>query len=164
MDFLNKFTSSDEEKKPTTTGAATTHGEHKHPSSSELFASAKVVADAVTNKEKDKLNKERVADAAADLLDAAQTYGKLEETKGMGKYVQQAEDYLHNYKATTTTTTTTSHPTQPDTTTTTTHSTTVESSEPLGGGHHGKPEHEKSESGGGGVGDYFKMAEGFLKK
>ncbi|KAI3927408.1 hypothetical protein MKX01_027639 [Papaver californicum] len=155
MDFLNKFTGSDEEKKPTTTTA--THGESKHPSSSELFSSAKIVVDAVTNKEKDKLDKEKIADAAADLLDAAQTYGNLEETEGMGKCVQQAEDYLHNYKATTTT----SHPTQPDTTTTT-HSTTIESSEPLGG-HQGKPDHEKSESGGG-MGDYFKMAEGLLKK
>ncbi|OVA00735.1 hypothetical protein BVC80_9083g19 [Macleaya cordata] len=124
------------------------------PSTTELFSSAKVVADAAKaslSNEADKLDKAKVADAAGDLLEAASHYGKLEENQGVGKYVQKAEDYLHNYK-TSTTTTTTSH------STTTTHSAPMDSSShSSSGGGDGQ-----SESGG--YGEYFKMAEGFLKK
>jgi len=39
-----------------------------------------------------------VADAAGDLLDAAGKYGKLDEQKGIGQYVDKAADYLHQYQ------------------------------------------------------------------
>ncbi|KAL3631212.1 hypothetical protein CASFOL_024196 [Castilleja foliolosa] len=38
-----------------------------------------------------------VAGSTADILGAASDYGKLDETKGVGKYVDQAETYLRNY-------------------------------------------------------------------
>ncbi|KAF2295009.1 hypothetical protein GH714_030128 [Hevea brasiliensis] len=69
------------------------------PSSSELLSSAKLVAEAAKaslSHETDKVDKGRVAGAAADLLGAASHYGKLEE-KSFGKYVEKAEDYLHQY-------------------------------------------------------------------
>ncbi|KAJ7943381.1 putative Nodulin-related protein 1 [Quillaja saponaria] len=137
---------------------------HKHQqpskSNSELFSSAKLVAEAARcsfNKENDKVDKGKAAGAAADLLDAASHYGKLEE-KSFGKYVDKAENYLHQYHSshslTNTTTTDSGHPN------TTTHSghpnTTTHSSKPDSGG-----DHENSESG---YGDYLKIAQGFLKK
>ncbi|XP_057777360.1 nodulin-related protein 2-like [Salvia miltiorrhiza] len=39
----------------------------------------------------------KAAGAAADLLDAASEYAKLDESKGVGKYVDQAENYLRDY-------------------------------------------------------------------
>ncbi|QCD82577.1 nodulin-related protein 1-like [Vigna unguiculata] len=70
-------------------------------SSSELLASAKLVADAAQStlrNESDKVDKAKVAGAAGDLLDAAGKYGKLDEQKGVGQYVDKAADYLHGYK------------------------------------------------------------------
>ncbi|KAL0363879.1 UNVERIFIED_CONTAM: Nodulin-related protein 1 [Sesamum angustifolium] len=72
----------------------------------DLFASAKLVADAAQaqfSNEPDKYDKAKVAGATADLLDAASQYGKLDETKGVGKYVDQAENYLRQYDTTSTT-------------------------------------------------------------
>ncbi|KAL3336523.1 hypothetical protein AABB24_029258 [Solanum stoloniferum] len=69
-------------------------------STTELFASAKVLADAAQsqfNKDSDKIDNKKVAEAAADVLDAAQKYGKLDETQGIGQYVEKAETYLHQY-------------------------------------------------------------------
>ncbi|CAJ1939763.1 unnamed protein product [Sphenostylis stenocarpa] len=69
-------------------------------SSSELLASAKLVADAAQStfrNESDKVDKAKVADAAGDLLDAAAKYGKLDEQKGIGQYLDKAADYLHQY-------------------------------------------------------------------
>lgn len=69
-------------------------------STSELLASAKVLAKAAKSgfggSEKENMDKAKLADAATDLLGAASHYGKLEE-KSYGKYVQQAENYLHKY-------------------------------------------------------------------
>ncbi|XP_050203904.1 nodulin-related protein 1-like [Mercurialis annua] len=128
---------------------------HKHHqvSSSELFSSAKIVADAAKSRlNNEKIDEGKAAGAAANILGAASQYGKLEE-KSFGKYVEQAEDYLHKYQSSHSTTTAAAagHQTGSDTSTTT-HSTSTQSS----------GEHEKS-SGSGGVGDYFKMAQGFMK-
>lgn len=94
---------------------------HSKPSNSELMASAKVMSDAVTGKETDT---GKIAGAAADILDAAGSYGVIDEKKGVGKYMDQAGNYLHNYETTHTTTTTktdeSGHKTTETTTTTTT--------------------------------------------
>ncbi|XP_015076969.1 nodulin-related protein 1 [Solanum pennellii] len=69
-------------------------------STTELFASAKVLADAAQsqfNKDSEKIDNKKVAEAAADVLDAAQKYGKLDETQGIGQYVEKAQTYLHQY-------------------------------------------------------------------
>ncbi|CAK9186165.1 unnamed protein product [Ilex paraguariensis] len=124
-----------------------THHQNNHhkPSTSELMSSAKLVAEAAKatlSHESDKVDKSKVAGAAADLLNAASSYGKLEE-KSFGKYVQKAENYLYQYHSTTssghhsTTTNTTGHTSS----------------------HSGGDGHSAS-----GYGDYIKMAEGFLKK
>ena len=131
---------------------------HHQPSSSELLASAKLMAEAAKsslNHESDKVDKGRVAGAAADLLDAASHYGKLEQ-KSFGQYVEKAENYLHQYHSSHSTTTTT---------------TTTANAAP-NSAHHASPatSHSSSASNdgdgksGSGYGDYFKMAEGFLKK
>ncbi|KAK8686829.1 hypothetical protein V6N13_125846 [Hibiscus sabdariffa] len=64
----------------------------------DLFSSAKTVADAAKstfNNESDKVDKGKVAGAAADLLGAAEDYGKLDKNTGVGQYVDKAENYLH---------------------------------------------------------------------
>lgn len=40
----------------------------------------------------------RLQGAAANLLDAAQIYGKLDKTAGVGSYVEKAENYLREYE------------------------------------------------------------------
>ncbi|XP_031094616.1 nodulin-related protein 1-like isoform X1 [Ipomoea triloba] len=93
MDFLKKALDGghDSDQKPS---------DHSGHSNSDLFSSAKVVAEAAQaqfqNKNSD-INKGEVAGAAANLLDAAQKYGKLDETKGVGQYVEKAEGYLRGY-------------------------------------------------------------------
>ncbi|XP_031269393.1 nodulin-related protein 1-like [Pistacia vera] len=125
-------------------------------SSSELLSSAKLMAEAAKssfNHESDKVDKGRVAGAAANLLDAASHYGKLEE-KSFGKYVEKAEKYLHQYGSSHSTTTTTTANAAPNS------------------AHHASPATAHSSfassdddgKSGSGYGDYFKMAEGFLKK
>ncbi|XP_048136003.1 nodulin-related protein 1-like [Rhodamnia argentea] len=136
------------------------HGHHQNPSSSDLMASAKLVAEAAKSTfshESDKIDRARVAGAASDLLDAACHYGKLEE-KSFGKYVEKAEDYLRQYGS--------SHPS---------------AATAAAGGHHPAPQHAgapaaaaaaphhssahsggEEHSGSGGHGDYLKMAQGFL--
>ncbi|KAK2973457.1 hypothetical protein RJ640_007958 [Escallonia rubra] len=166
------FDGEDDKEKPTTTTAAdhrtstdhptTTTGHHPEPTNSELFSSAKLVAEAAQytfRKESDKVDKAKVADAAEDLLQAASKYGKLDDEKGIGKYVHQAEGYLHSYHSKTTTTTTGSGESAKTTTTTTVsgHSVSVapKPSEHSGG--------EEKKSGSGGYGEYMKMAEGLFK-
>ncbi|KAL8142323.1 hypothetical protein V2J09_015355 [Rumex salicifolius] len=75
------------------------HGNHQ-PSTTELMESAKMLASAAQSAaggKTDSIDKARVASAAEDFLGAAQQYGKLDETSGIGKYVDKAEDYLHKY-------------------------------------------------------------------
>ncbi|XP_076881890.1 uncharacterized protein LOC143530159 [Bidens hawaiensis] len=70
-------------------------------SNSDLVSSAKLVAEAAqsaASNQSDKIDKPKVAGAAADLLDAAQKYGKFDETQGAGQYLKQANDYLHQYE------------------------------------------------------------------
>lgn len=135
---------------------------HPKPSSSDLLSSAKVVGEAAMSTfhhETEKINKAKVADAAADLLGAASDYGKLEKT-GLGTYVEKAENYLHQYHSshsstgevhsTASTVHNSAHSTHAPTTTMEHHSSSAHSGEEA-----------QSE---GGLGDYMKMAQGFLKK
>ncbi|KAK1437713.1 hypothetical protein QVD17_03509 [Tagetes erecta] len=73
------------------------------PSNSELMSSAKVMSEAVTGQETDM---GKIAGAAADVLDAAASYGIIDETQGLGKIADQAGDYLHKFETTHTTTVT----------------------------------------------------------
>ncbi|XVE91580.1 hypothetical protein REPUB_Repub01dG0021900 [Reevesia pubescens] len=116
------------------------------PTSSELLSSAKLVAEAAkstVNNQSDKVDKGKVAGATADLLDAGQDYGKLDEEKGIGQYVEKAETYLHQYE-------------------------TSGQSAPTPNKAEAKPESHasggdgKDSGSGGGVEDYLKKAQGFL--
>lgn len=152
MDFLSNITKHDNNS-PTSDHPTNSDHHHKRPSNSDLLNSAKVVADAARSHlrhEPQKHEKGMVANAAADLLCGASEYGKLDESKGMGKYVDKAEDYLRQYHTTHSTTTTVvdSHGKKTTTTTTATTVTTNPEKDPATGG----------------VGDYVKMAEGFLHK
>ncbi|KAM3304331.1 nodulin-related protein 2 [Capsicum chacoense] len=100
MNILSKLTksaggdSTDDTKKA--------DGSTESGSTTELFASAKVLAEAAQsqfNKDSSSapIDNKKVAEAAADVLDAAQKYGKLDETQGVGQYVEKAETYLHQY-------------------------------------------------------------------
>ncbi|XP_057493568.1 nodulin-related protein 1-like [Actinidia eriantha] len=124
-------------------------GHHRQPpSSSELFSSAKLVADAAIGKGSETVDKDKVSRAAEDLLNAASHYGKLEE-KGYGEYVEKAETYLRQDNS--------SHSTD---------TTPAAAGEGAGGATThapSKPDGDDEKSVGG-HGDYFKMAEGFLKK
>lgn len=74
-------------------------GGHKPSGASSLFSDAKVVAEAAKSSfggGSDKVDTGKAAGAAANLLDAASHYGKLDE-KGLGKYVDKAEEYLHQH-------------------------------------------------------------------
>lgn len=68
--------------------------------SGDLASSAKLVAEAaklaLQDHSLEKVDKGRVAGAAADLLHAASQYGKL-EGKPVGGYLEKAEEYLHQY-------------------------------------------------------------------
>ncbi|XP_021757241.1 nodulin-related protein 1-like [Chenopodium quinoa] len=73
---------------------------HSAPSStSDLMGSAKIVAEAAQfacSNQTDKIDKTKVSEAAEDVLEAAKTYGKLDDNSGVGQYVGKAEGYLHN--------------------------------------------------------------------
>lgn len=125
------------------------HHNHPTPTKAELMSSAKLLGGAAKAKfhhepnEANKANKAEMAGAAADLLNAASHYGKLED-KGMGKYVGKAEDYLHKYH--------TSHS-----------QTAAGSAQHLhSSGHSGSNNQGDHHSGG--YGEYVKMAEGIFKK
>ena len=64
------------------------------------MSSAKVLAEAARSgfgkESAGSMDKAKVADAAGDLLGGARQYGKLDD-KGMGQYVEKAENYLHQY-------------------------------------------------------------------
>lgn len=143
MDFKNILgggkTSSEEDHKPEKKTPEST------PSNTELLTNAKLVAEAAKSafgNESDKVDKAKVAEASADLLDAAESYGKLDQT-GCGSYLDKAEHYLHNY-----------------------------GSSPAGSGAEAPAKHpteektsaEEEKSEGGGGGGYMKMAEGLFKK
>ncbi|KAM7487479.1 hypothetical protein LguiB_024963 [Lonicera macranthoides] len=121
--------------KPTTTHP---QKHHPKPTNSELLQSAKLVAEAAQatlRHESDKVEKAKVAGAAADLLNAASTYGKLDE-KGLGKYLDKAEDYLHKYNLSQSATANSGHSAA--------HTTTaIHSSGHSGGGDHSGSEYVK---------------------
>lgn len=120
-------------------------GDHPAPSRSELLSSAKLIGEAARatfSHEQSKTDKAELSAAAADLLNAASNYGKLEE-KAYGKYVEKAENYLHKYS--------------------TSHSPTAATAAP--DYHSASPEQgHSSGNSGGGYGEYIKMAEGVFKK
>ncbi|KAF3431551.1 hypothetical protein FNV43_RR26282 [Rhamnella rubrinervis] len=133
-----------------------THGGHKPASSGELLSSAKLVAEAAKSTFRngsDKVDKGKVAGATANLLDAASHYGKLEE-KSFGKYVEKAENYLHHYHTTTTVSSGGHSVNAPPTKT---HDSTATAALPHEGGGGDVGSESK-------YGEYFKMAQGFLKK
>ncbi|OMO71898.1 hypothetical protein COLO4_27925 [Corchorus olitorius] len=148
---------SDHHNKPTSN--------HHPKSSSELLSSAKLVAEyaksTMNHESGNNIDKGKVAGAAADLLDAASHYGKLDQGSGVGKYVDQAENYLHKYHSShSTTATTTTHSSGGGGGHSTTPEKHSEAAHASGGGHG----HDSGSGGGGHGGDYLKMAQDFLKK
>lgn len=136
------------QNKTTTTGDQL---HHQPKSSSELFASAKVMAEsAQAAYGKKTVDKEEAADAASDLLGGARQYGKLDEGQ-FGQYVEKAEIYLDKYQSSD----------QP--------SAATHGGATAGDGATAKKQsegtaHSSSEQSEGGYGEYFKVAEGFMKK
>ncbi|XP_076907236.1 uncharacterized protein LOC143563627 isoform X2 [Bidens hawaiensis] len=66
-----------------------------------LLSSAKLVAEAAqsaANNQTDQIDKPKVAGAAGDLLDSVKQYGKFDESQGVGQYINQADEYLHQYE------------------------------------------------------------------
>ncbi|XP_047975978.1 nodulin-related protein 2 [Salvia hispanica] len=107
MNFLSNLTKSDDDAQPQKVpdakdGGGAQAGEARHkPTTSDLIHSAQVVAGAAQahfRSEPEKFDKGEVAGAAADLIDAASDYAKLDDKQGIGMYVDKAEDYLRHYK------------------------------------------------------------------
>ncbi|KAG8366419.1 hypothetical protein BUALT_Bualt17G0077700 [Buddleja alternifolia] len=143
MDFLSNLAKGD---KPKPTSDQPNNPDHQPKP--DLLSSAKVVAEAAQahlGNEPAKYDKAKVAGAAADILDAAEKYGKIDEKQGVGKYVEQAEDYLRSQSGT-------------------------HAADKTAGGGGGSGEHKIAAGGeagkpsGGGAGDYVKTAEGLLNK
>ncbi|OAY59404.1 hypothetical protein MANES_01G030000v8 [Manihot esculenta] len=79
---------------------------HHRPSSSELISNAKMVADAAKSSlrhERHKVDKGRVAGAAANLVGAA---SRKFEGRRLGRYLGKAENFLRHYHSSHSTTTT----------------------------------------------------------
>nr|GLL47637.1 nodulin-related protein 1-like [Ipomoea trifida] len=135
------------------------HHNHPAPTKAELMSSAKLLGEAAKSKlhhdpnKPNKTDKAELAGAAADLLNAASHYGKLEE-KGMGKYVGKAEDYLHKYH--------TSHSQTATATAGSAHHSAAAAQHAHSSGHSGGNNQGNHHSGG--YGEYIKMAEGIFKK
>lgn len=113
-------------------------------SNAELMASAKVVAEAAqaaARNESDKLDKGKVAGATADILDAAEKYGKLDEKSGAGQYLDKAEKYLNEYESS--------------------HSSGAGGPPPASQTEPAAKKDDEESSGG--LGGYAKMAQGFMK-
>lgn len=156
---------------------------HKpRPQTGELLSSAKVVAGAAKaslRHEPGGVDKGKVAGAAANLLDAAAHYTKLEE-KGAGKYIEKAEGYLRTYHSTHSvpggappSTSPAAHEPSPHPDAAAHHGAAaggghgeyLKMAQGLLGGHSGGAgSGAGGHSGGGGYGNYIKMAEGLLKK
>ena len=101
-DQVKKFSDSKPEEPDNTKPVEGTETANRPASPSELMASAKVVAEAAqaaARNESDKLDKAKVAGASADILDAAQKYGKLDEKSGAGQYLDKAEKYLNDFES-----------------------------------------------------------------
>jgi hypothetical protein len=82
-------------------------GEKTKPSGGETAGSAKVLLDGALAKlhkteaegggEGEQVDNAKLSAAAADVLGAAKHYGKMEDGKGYGKYVDTAEGYLQKF-------------------------------------------------------------------
>nr|VDD07616.1 unnamed protein product [Brassica rapa] len=157
-DQVKKFSDSKLEEPDHNKPVEGTEAANRPASSSELMASAKVVAEAAqaaARNESDKLDKAKVAGASADILDAAQKYGKLDEKSGAGQYLEKAEKYLSDFESS--------------------HSSGGAGTPPAAGApppaagapppvSQAEPEAKKAEEeSGGGLGGYAKMAQGFMK-
>ncbi|KAI0525149.1 hypothetical protein KFK09_004541 [Dendrobium nobile] len=142
---------------PESTETPTDSIHHKSSSSSDLFSSAKVLADAArsaVSHDGGALDKSKVAEASEDLLDAASDYGKLKE-KGYGSYVDKAQGYLHQFHSSDQKP---AHPPPPHEGKSTPEE---KSTDPV---EQSAPAEHKSSGGFGGFGDYVNVAEGFFKK
>ncbi|KAI3818220.1 hypothetical protein L1987_12023 [Smallanthus sonchifolius] len=85
----------------TVTGDEDKKSNPDQPSNTDLISSAKLVAEATqcaATNQTDKIDKPKVAGATADLLDSVKQYGKFDESQGVGQYLKQADDYLHQYE------------------------------------------------------------------
>ncbi|KAI3467274.1 hypothetical protein Pfo_023937 [Paulownia fortunei] len=188
MDFLSSLAKGDQPKPTSDQPNSSDHQEK--PSNYDLFASAKVVADAAQaqfRNEPDKYDKAKVAGATADILNAASEYGKLDDTKGIGKYVDQAEDYLRQYNTSQSTTPAPVPAPVPAPASGENKTTTNDAPVPVPTGDSGEDKTapvtvgdsgddkaapittttettDAEKPSGGGAGDYIKMAEGFLNK
>ncbi|KAM1082253.1 hypothetical protein ACFX13_021275 [Malus domestica] len=146
------------------------------PTTSELMSSAKIVAEAAKssmNKGGDEnIDRARVSEAASNILSGAAHYGKLDEKEGLGSYVGKAEDMLRKYgsggdgesggggshNSSESFKSSMGKERRDD-----------DENYPVSGEHEtkkkpSKKEDEEEEGGSGGVGDYLKVAQGFLKK
>ncbi|EOA38635.1 hypothetical protein CARUB_v10010521mg [Capsella rubella] len=153
-DQVKKLSSSKPEEpehnKPAAEGTETAT---RPASNAELMASAKVVAEAAqaaARNESDKLDKGKVAGASADILDAAEKYGKFDEKTGTGQYLDKAEKYLHDFES--------SHSTGAGGT-----PPPASQAEPTSQTEPPPAAKKDDEESGGGIGGYAKMAQGFLK-
>ncbi|KAL3654284.1 hypothetical protein CASFOL_003965 [Castilleja foliolosa] len=102
MNFLSGLAKGFDQPKPDSDQPNNPDNQAGKSSNYDIFGSAKVVADAAQSQfrnEPEKFDKIKVSGASADLLGAASDYGKLDETKGVGKYVDQAETYLRQYSS-----------------------------------------------------------------
>ncbi|VVA91251.1 unnamed protein product [Arabis nemorensis] len=157
-DQVKKFSDSKPEEPDHNKPVEGTEATHRPASNTELMASAKVVAEAAqaaARNESDKLDKGKVAGASADILDAAEKYGKFNAQSGTGQYLDKAEKYLNDYESS--------------------HSSGAGAPPPATGApppsadgpppaSQAEPETKKAEEeSGGGIGGYAKMAQGFLK-
>ncbi|EYU22384.1 hypothetical protein ABFS82_05G005800 [Erythranthe guttata] len=167
MDFLANLSKKDEDHKKTkpVSQDPNTTGHNRKPSKSDLIHSAKVVTDAAQShfrRDPEKYDKGQLAGATADLLSAASDLGKLNDTDGIGKYVDKAEGYLRHYSS--------SHsPAHPGKTgdhqTTSSGGGGKKPSHGDGGDHYSDGGKKPSHGGEGlGSGDFLKMAGNFLKK
>ncbi|KAL1220031.1 Nodulin-related protein 2 [Cardamine amara subsp. amara] len=143
-DQVKKFSDSKPEEPEHNKPVDGTETTNRPASNAELMASAKVVteaAQAAARNESNKLDKGKVAGATADILDAAEKYGKLDEKSGAGQYLEKAEKYLNEYESS--------------------HSSGAGAPPPAS---QAEPTEKKDEKeSGGGLGGYAKMAQGFMK-
>lgn len=105
MDFFSKLpafvSGGSDSSSADKTDAGDSH-EHQQLDPTELFSSAKVVAGAAKSAfggAADQVDKSAAAGAASDLLGAVSHYTNIEESS-YGKYVEQAETYLGQYRTT----------------------------------------------------------------
>ncbi|XP_057775069.1 nodulin-related protein 2-like [Salvia miltiorrhiza] len=165
MDFISSFAKGGDSKKQPAAG-------EEKPSTADILADAKVVSEAARaqfSNQAEKCDKAKAAASAADLLDAASDYGKLDETQGVGKYVDQAEGYLRQYSGPNSTTAAAAAVAGEDKPAAATGIPSGEgehikkAEESVDGGEYVKKAEEKGESEGG-YGDLMKAAGGFFNK